>query len=501
MNSNLRIAKNTVFLYLRMICSVLINLYASRIILRALGVEDFGIYNLVAGIVTMLSFLNTTMAGCTSRFLTYELGRGDADKLQKTFSGAVVVHVCIALIVFIVGETIGLWFVNTQLVYSELKLRAVNWVYQFSLISSLITFIQVPYVAAVIAHERMGFYALAEILKVSLKLAVSFIVLLVSDRMIAYACFLLVTGVIIFMLYFLYARRHFGETVLTTRVSKDIIKPMLKFTSWDLYGNASVLVQQQGVNVLINRFFGAALNAATGVATQASSAVSMFVTSFTMALRPPLIKKYASGDMEGLERLFLLAIIICFVLAEMICLPLYLRIDYLMMLWLNEVPPNAVSFCKWMLLTNAIGIINTLFTTIIHATGNIKGLSLISGSIYLSTVLFAFIAFRLSCAPEIAYAILFIVTIFVLMSNVLITHKLLPQVSLWTVIKGLIIPIILIATTVFISITLNSFLPNNIVGVLLLFLLNAVVALFLFYIIWFVPKFGWKSVNVFRHEG
>ena len=502
MSSNIRIAKNTIFLYARMICSVCINLYASRIILEALGIEDFGIYNLVAGVVTMLAFLNTTMAGCTSRFLTYELGRGDMSKLQKTFSSSVLVHLLIALVILILGETIGLWFINTQLVFPESKTYIVNWVYQFSLLSSVISVIQVPYSADVIAHEHMGFYAFIEILKVSFKLGASFLVLYFFDeRMIVYSALLLLSAILLCLIYVIYCNRCFNESISTPRLHKDIIKPMLGFISWDLYGNASVIGQQQGVNVLINRFFGAVLNAASGVATQASSAVSMFVTSFTMALRPPIIKKYASGDMAGLHKLLLLSIIICVFLAEMVCLPLYLHIDSLMALWLTEIPPYAVSFCKWMLLANAIGIINSLFNIVIHATGNIKLLSLISGSIYLSTVVFSYIAFKLSYPPEVAYVILFFVTIGVLINNILIARKQVPTLPWLRLLTELLLPVTLLIVTVFLSILLNLLLPSNILGVILLFFINACIAVLLLYMLWFVPRFGWNPINVIKHEG
>lgn len=402
-----------------MIFTVCINLYASRIILETLGVEDFGIYNIVGGIVILLGFLNTSMAGCTARFLTYELGRNDTDMLNRTFAGTLQIHIFIAAIVLILGETLGLWFVNTHINIPETRYAAANFVYQFSLLSSVISFVQVPYRADLIAHERMDVYAYVEVVNVTLRLFAIYIAsFLHFDRLISYSGFITVVSIIVFIIYFFYSRCKFSETTYWTRLDKSIVIPMLKFSGWDLYGNASVAIQQQGINLLLNRFFGAVLNAASGVATQASSAVSTFVSSFTMALRPPIIKRYASGDIQGLQKMLVIAVVLCVFLAELMCAPLYFRIDLIMAIWLKEVPPYAVEFCKWMLLANSINVLNTLFTTLIHATGNIKRLSLISGSMYLSTVIFSYVALRYYDTPVITYMILFAVTISVLLINI-----------------------------------------------------------------------------------
>lgn len=501
MASNKVIAKNTIMMYVRMICSVLINLYASRVILGALGVEDFGIYNLVAGIVTMLGFLNTTMSGCTSRFLTYELGRGDIESLKKTFSTALLIHLSIALIVLILGETLGLWLINTQLVIPINKMPSVNYLYQFSLLATVVSFIQVPYSAEVIAHERIGVYALIEILKVALKLGASFIVAYTAiDRLITYSLLLFIASIIVFLIYLFYCRKQFEEIYFSSHINKEVLLPMLKFTGWDLYGNASVILQQQGTNILINRYFGAVLNAATGVATQASSAVSMFVTSFTMALRPPIIKKYAVGDIDALQKLLLISIVLCAFLAEMICLPLYLRIDYLMQLWLKDVPPYATDFCRWMLLANSIGIINSLFTTLIHATGKIRRLSLLSGSLYLSAVLFSYFAFRFLGTPVLAYVILFNIMITVLLSNIIIAKKQIPQLAWLQLLKSLILPLIILFIVIIVSSYINNLLPVNLWGVLMLFVLNAVISIVLLYTVWIGPKYGWNLRSLVIYE-
>lgn len=494
-----QVTKNTILLYIRMIFTVCINLYASRIILETLGVDDFGIYNIVGGIVLLLGFLNTSMAGCTARFLTYELGRNDTDMLNRTFAGALQIHIFIAAIVLILGETVGLWFVNTHINITESRYVAANFVYQFSLLSAVISFVQVPYRADLIARERLDIYAYVEIVNVILRLLAIYIVSYLSfDRLISYSGFITVVTFVVFLIYFFYSRSKFKEATSWTRMDKSIIVPMLKFSGWDLYGNASVAIQQQGINLLLNRSFGAVLNAASGVATQASSAVSTFVSSFTMALRPPIIKRYASGDIQGLQKMLILAVVVCAFLAELICAPLYFRIDSLMAIWLKEVPPHAVEFCKWMLLANSIGVLNTLFTTLIHATGNIKRLSLISGTMYLSTVIFSYIALQYYDTPAITYMILFIVTILVLLINILIARKQIPQLSYSKIITELIRPLFSIVFIILVTSYMNGILPDNLYGTVLLFIINAVIALSVLYFIWVGPKYGWDIRNLFK---
>ena len=488
-------------LYIRMIFSVCVNLYASRVILSVLGVEDFGIFNVVGGIVAIMSFLNTSLAGSTSRFLTYELGTEDYDKLRKTFTAAFRAHLYLAILVAIIGETIGLWFVNTQISLPDNRMFAANFVYQSSLLISIISFIQVPYKADVISHEKMDVYAYIEILYVLLKLGIIYLLLYIPyDNLIAYSILLLFVTVIIFFAYLIYCRKYFNETHLLKNTESDIMLPMLKFSAWDLYGNGCVAVQQQGVVILINRFFGVTLNAACGVAAQASSAVSLFVTSLTTALRPPLIKKYASGDMTGMQKLLIVSIVLCASLAQIISLPLYLRLTPLMEIWLVDVPQYSIQFCKWMILANSVVVINSLFTAVIHATGNIKGLSLISGSIYLLTVFLSFFAFRNGAAPTSTYFMLFIMTIAVLVVNAILTKCQIPEISLYAMMKGLAVPFICIVISTIVSIFLGNFVPDNFRGFVLLFLLNASILSVALYLFWIIPKYGYNIVKFIHNE-
>ena len=266
--NNKRIAKNTIMLYLRMFLTMVVGLYTSRVVLQTLGVEDYGIYGVVGGIVAMMGFLNASMSGATSRFLTFELGRGDKERLSKTFSSALVVHIIIAVIVFVVAETVGLWFLCYKLVIPENRMVAAHWVYQLSILSSMITITQVPYNSSIIAHEKMDVYAYVEILNVTLKLLIVYLLVIGNfDKLILYAILMFAVSVIIMMVYRIYCLRRFEECKFRLFLDKDYLKPLLSFSGWDLYGNTDFSVRQQGANFLLNMFYGVVLNAAYNIAT------------------------------------------------------------------------------------------------------------------------------------------------------------------------------------------------------------------------------------------
>ena len=404
--NNKRIAKNTIALYIRMLVSLIINLYTSRVILEVLGVSDFGIYNLIGGIVVLMAVLNTSMSGATSRFLTFDIGRGDIQHLKYTFCSALQLHFIIAIIVLIVGETIGLWFVNTQIVIPIERMYAANWVYQMSLLVMLVGIMQVTFSANVIAREHMDGYAAIEIVNVIMKLCIVLSLSLVkSDRLIAYSTLLAALSILIFSIYVIYCKRKFTECNFSTTLHKNILKPILKFCLLDLYGNVCVSICYQGRNILINQFFGVVYNAAAGVATQASAAVEVFTRNIIQAFRPQIIKEYSVNNIMRMQRLITLASIICALLMGCIITPLYLNMDYIMQLWLKTVPPEAVRFCQIMLIIQFIGLLNQIIVIGVHATGEIKVLSYFGGTVFLFVMPTIWICFRLGLPVYAAYLI------------------------------------------------------------------------------------------------
>lgn len=490
--SNKRIAKNTLMLYIRMLFSLCINLYTSRVLLRQLGVDDFGIYTLVGGIIALMGFLNSAMSGSSSRFLAYELGKDNPDNLRKTFSSSVQAHILIALVVLLLGETVGLWFINTQLVIPADRIVAANVVYQFALMTSIVSFFQVPYSADIIAREKMDVFAVIEICNVLLKLCVVFLLSAITyDKLILYPILLFVVALIIFFLYRFYCKKNFPEVVFSFTIEKNILWPMLKFSGWDLYGNGGVVAGQQGANILINRLFGLAVNAASGIANQASSAVIALVSNVTMSLRPPIIKLYASGDIRKMENLLSVAIVICLILAELVCVPLFLMIDPIMKLWLSDVPQYASEFCKWMIVANGISIINPLLNAVIHATGNIKRVSLITGTIYLMNILFVYIAFRFY-DPVLIYKLASVISLSVIIVNLCIIKKQIQEISLLSIIRFIIRPICSLIVTVLLCVLISRFLNMSMLGFVIIFTVNLLTLFISFYIITVGPRYSWN---------
>lgn len=500
--TNKVIVRNTILLYVRMLFQVCISLYTSRVILSVLGVEDFGVYNIVGGIVALMGFVNVAMAGSTSRFLTYNLGRGDEEQLCQTFSSSLQIHLAIALLIFLLGETVGLWFVNTRIVIPIERIAASRWVYQLSLVSAMISFVQVPYSASVIAHEKMDSYAAIEILHVSLKLLIVFLLLCIPfDRLIVYAILMMLVSMCVFCLYRFYCTRKFHECHLSRNFNRNLLLPLLKFSGWDLYGNGCVVAKQQGTNILLNINFGVALNAASGVATQASSAVSLFVSNITMAMRPPIIKKYATGDIAGMQNLLAMALVVCLILVEIVCVPLYLSIEPIMELWLKIVPQYATEFCRWMLIANSVGVINGLFTIVIHATGRIQLLSILGGSLYLSTIVFAYVAFKFIANPIIVYVIAAVISGIILASNIGISKKLIPEISLRFLASSVKKPLLCCAAAIFLSVYAGSLLPRNFLGFIAISSINFLAVSSMMYLVWFVPKYGWNPIKWIKcHE-
>lgn len=381
-SNNKHIARNTMMLYMRMGITMLVGLYTSRVALQVLGVSDYGIYGVVGGIVAFMGFLNGSMSGATSRFLTYELGRGTEGKLKETFVSAFWVHLIIAVIIFVLAETVGLWFLYNKLVIPDVRMDAAFWVYQFSVASAVLGITQVPYNASVISHEDMDLYAYIEIANVLLKLLIVYLLMVITiDKLILYAALYFAVSFGIAMYYRWYCIHYYEESHLTLTWDKEIVNKMLKFCGWDLYGNGCVVAKQQGINFLVNMFFGVTLNAGISIASVVSGTLSGFTSNITLALRPQIIKNYAQKDCIAMQNLMSQGIKYIILLQACCTIPFVLEADYVFHLWLDTVPPYAVLFCQWMFIASLFSASNGILIVAIHATGRIKYLSYISGSI------------------------------------------------------------------------------------------------------------------------
>ena len=430
-SNNKRIAKNTIMLYIRMFISMVVGLYTSRVVLATLGVEDYGIYGVVGGVVAMMGFLNASMSGATSRFLTFELGRGDKDRLAKTFSSALIVHIAIAIIVFILAETVGLWFLCNKLNIPEGRMEAAHWVYQFSILATMLSITQVPYNATIIAHEKMDVYAYMEILNVSLKLLIVYLLCIGNfDKLILYASLMLAVSILIMMVYRIYAIRQFPEAHFHWIWDKTYLRPLLSFSGWDLYGNACVIARQQGTNFLINIFYGVVYNAASGIATTVQGTISGLAFNIILAFRPQIIKQYAKGNVEDMSKLVGNAVCFTTILFGCMSIPLILETHYIMKAWLGVIPEKSEIFCQILLIASFLGLLNNIWNTCIHATGKIKEISIFSGTFFLISLPIIYVVFQFKAPVESAYLVFILSIVFVNVSNLLIIKKKIPKLKL-----------------------------------------------------------------------
>ena len=296
-SSNKRIAKNTLLLYFRMLLTIVVGLYTSRVVLNTLGVNDYGVYNVVGGIVAMLSFLNSALTAASQRFIAFELGRGDLSKLKKIFCTSVTIHATLAAIIFVIAETVGLWFVNTHLNIDADRMVAANWVYQFSIFTFMLTVLSVPYNSCIVAHEHMNTFAYISILEVTLKLLIVYLLLVINyDKLITYGILVFAVALVVRLTYGIYSKRHFEECTYHFSFDKQLFKEMFSFAGWSVVGNLGFSFKDQAANIILNLFFGTVVNAARGIALQVNGIISGFSTNFMMALNPQITKQYAAGN-------------------------------------------------------------------------------------------------------------------------------------------------------------------------------------------------------------
>ncbi|MBO5054711.1 MAG: polysaccharide biosynthesis protein [Muribaculaceae bacterium] len=379
--NNKLIAKNALLLTLRMMLVTIVGLYTSRIVLQALGVIDYGLYGVIGGVVGMASFLNSSMAGATSRFIAFELGRNNSHALKNIFSTALIIHFIIAIIVMILAETIGLWFLNTQMDIPADRMFAANVLYQFSVFSVLIGFTQVPYQATIIAHEKMNVFAYIEIINVALKLINVYLIQLASnERIIIYAALTFGASILIALFYRFYCIKNYPEAKFSTRFDRCKAKELLSFSVFNLYGQMSIVARSQGQPIVLNIFFGLIANAGASIASTIEGAITGLTTSIFHAFRPQIIKQYASNDIFQMQQIMRRAVQFTILAFAIFAIPISIETPRILQLWLGQVPEYSVPFLRLILLTSLISIINFNNVAAIHATGNIKRISFISGT-------------------------------------------------------------------------------------------------------------------------
>lgn len=388
--------KNSIALYLRMILSIVIGLYTSRVVLEVLGVDDYGVYNIVGGVVGLTSFINASMSSASSRFLTYELGSGDTNRLTRTFETAVTIHIFIAVLVLIICESVGLWFVNCKLVLPENSLEAANWVFQMSIFSTCLTIVQVPYNAVIMAHERMNVYAYIEIFNSVMKLGIVYLLLVLpGNKLELYSSLHAVVTILIFLFYLVYGRKHFKECHLRLLFDKTYLKPMLSYSGWDLFGNLSVTAKQQGGSVVLNLFYGVVANASAGIANVVNGTILGFSQIVMTAFRPQIIKNYSGGAMEDFLQLLHLSFKVVLIFYAFISIPAFICMNNMLSIWLENPPEYSALFCRILLISGFFNLFSIVFITGLHATGKIKSMSMLGLCCNLMTLIASYIGYKI----------------------------------------------------------------------------------------------------------
>ena len=409
-SNNKRIAKNTLLLYFRMLLTMVVSLYTSRVVLGALGVEDYGIYNVVGGVVAMFSIISGSLSASISRFITFELGKGDLSNLNKVFSASVTIQIALSLIIVVLIEIGGVWFLNNKMTIPSDRLVAANWVLQLSIITFVINLISVPYNAAIIAHEKMSAFAYISILEVSGKLAISFLIMVSPiDRLVFYAILMCIVAVIVRLTYGRYCKKHFTECVYHFHYDKNILMNMFSFAGWAFVGCSAQVLITQGVNVITNLFFGVTANAARGIATQVDGAIRQLVNNFMMALNPQITKSYAAGEQEYTLRLVYQGAKFSFFLSLFIAVPFFLEMNYILSLWLKNYPDEAPIFAR---LTVAIILADVLSLPIITAnaaSGRVKKYQLVVGGYNMTIFPIVYLCFFIGLPAYTAYIVHFTV--------------------------------------------------------------------------------------------
>ena len=388
-------------LYGRMLMLMVVSLYTSRVILNALGIEDYGIYNVVGGVVAMFNILSGSLSAAISRFITFELGKGDMDRQKKVFCTAINVQLTLIVIIVILLETGGLWFLNSKMVISSDRLIAANWVFQFSVITFAVNLWSVPYNASIIAHEKMSAFAYISLFDAFAKLFIAIVILWNPiDRLVFYGGLMLAVGLIQRTIYTWYCKKHFDECTYNISFDKEITKEMFGFAGWNFIGAAAAVLRDQGGNMIINLFFGPGVNAARGVAMSINHAVIGFVTNFQTALNPQITKNYASGNHEYMFKLIFQGARLSFYILLILALPIIFTAQYLLEMWLGIVPDHAANFARLVLVFTMSESLSGPLITVMLATGNIRSYQIIVGGCQLLNLPISYILLRYGWPPE-----------------------------------------------------------------------------------------------------
>ncbi|WP_314824213.1 hypothetical protein [Prevotella histicola] len=466
------IAINSFYLYMSSFFQLIVGLYTSRALLQALGVEDFGIYGVVGGIIGLLSFVNMAMSSASSRYLTFELANGTIDSQKRIFSVVFTVHVVIAILTLVLGETIGLWYVANKLVVPEGRMYAAHWVYQAAIFMSIINIIQVPYTASITAHEKMGFLSLWNSLNIFLKLVVIiFLYLVFIDKLIFYSFLMAGTSLFIVIGYFAYCKKYFEECVLLRVKDKNLFKEILSFAGFNAFSSFASAIRTQGTSLLINRFFGVALNAAGSIASMVSGYIISFTANIITAFRPQIVKCYATADYKKMDEHIQMCIVYCLGSFSLMSVPIFLEMDYILSLWLGIVPKFTAIFCRISLIGASFGLLNMIIVIAIQATSQVKNNSIAISIISICSIFILYVLFALGLNVYVAYILYAAIDCFILFVSIWNLKRLIPEFKVFPLLRKtfILIAIIIISTVI------TYYAKNNMSESIFRFLITALI--------------------------
>lgn len=488
-DNNKRIAKNTIFLYFRMLFLLGVGLFTSRVVLSSLGAQDYGIYNVVGGFISMFTIFNAGLTSATQRFITFDLGKGNLKELRDTFSTCVIIYMMIALVILVFAEVGGVWFLENKLTIPTDRLYAARWVFQLSLITLIIGLVSTPYNALIVSHERMGAFAWISIYEALAKLAVAYQIYVTSyDKLIVYAVMLCIVQLSVRIIYNVYCNRNFKESKVIFNFNWAKIKKIYGFTGWAMFGGLANIGFTQGLNVLLNMFFNPVVNAARGVAVQVQNIINGFVLNFQTALNPQIIKSYAKGDTSYMFKLIFASSKFSFLLLFVMSLPVMLEAETLLGLWLKEVPKYTPLFFRLIIITTMIDGISNPFMRAVDATGNIKKYQIIVGGILLMIVPVSYVVLKLGGAPSSVFIVHICMSFLAFLMRLYLVRKLINYsiMMYWKNVLSRLIVVVIIS--VVFSLFVRAKMEPSLIRLIVVSLFSASAVLLLSYNIALLPN-------------
>ena len=472
-DNNKRIAKNTLLLYFRMLLMMFVTLFTSRVVLDKLGVTDYGIYNVVGGVVAMLGFLNSSMSNAVQRYLSFEIGKNNEAGVNRIFNVSLFAHVGIAVFVFVVMEIVGVWYLNTHMNIPAERMDAANWVLQCSIFTTLFTIVQVPYNAIIISKEQMGIYAYISILEVVLKLLVVYMLAIGNfDKLKLYSVLIMVVTIGIVMIYRFYCTRKYKEAKFKFIKDWNLLKQIVGFASWNMLGELAWVFTGQGVNIILNSFFGPVVNAARGLAEQVNGAVNRFVANFQTAVNPQLIKNYASDQLGEMKTLLFRSTRFSYYLLLALSLPIILKMDFILHLWLKEVPDYTTGFCQLVLVSSLVSTLSNLLAQVARAYGKIRNYQIIVSIFLFLNFPLSYIVLKFGCSPLSTMFVDIGVNAMLLFVRLRLTNRMI-QMTYGSFIRNVLFPVIIVtAVALVIPLTIYFMLDNSIISFIIVCLVS-----------------------------